>query len=96
MPDVNANYDYTPKAIGPKYTRVGSQMTWVQPGEAMDEVEHRLRYGLREQVTREDILFAASVMHAYGALVASTQFNRNKVCGALQRVPLPEEEGADV
>ena len=84
MPDVNANYDYTPKAISPKYTRVGSQMTWPQSGEGMGEVEHRLRYALPEQITRSDLLYAASVMSAYRALVATTQFNRNKVCGALQ------------
>ena len=92
MPDVNANYDYTPKAISPRYTRVGAEMTWPQPGEALGEVQWRLRYGTP---TREDLLCAAGVMSAYHALVATTQFNRNKVCGALQRVPLPEEAGAD-
>lgn len=91
MPDVNANYDYTPTAISPKYTRVGTEMTWPQPGEGMGEVEWRLRYALPEQVTRSDLLYAAGVISAYRALVATTQFNRNKVCGALQRAAATQQ-----
>ena len=65
-----------------KYTHVADGMTWPQPGEAMGEVEWRMRYN---KPSREDILYAASVMSAYRQMVWDTQRKRNFVCATLQK-----------
>ena len=49
-------------------------MVWPNPNDP-NEVQWRLRYG---KPTREDILFAASVMSAYSQLVADPQRRRNE------------------
>ena len=46
-----------------------------------DSVEWRLRYG---NPTRADLLYAASVMAAYTALVGSTEKNRKKIVSKLK------------
>lgn len=57
------------------------EMTWPLPEVEEDGVEWRLRYGTP---TREDLLVAASYMHAYSSLVCSTQKERNKVVACLR------------
>lgn len=53
-------------------------MTWPLPERDEDDsVEWRLRYGTP---TKEDLLVAASYMHAYTALIFKTQKARNDIC----------------
>lgn len=48
--------------------------TWPDPADP-NMTQWRLRYG---SPTREDLMFAASVMHAYGYLFTMTQQDRNR------------------
>jgi len=59
-------------------------MTWPKHIEHDDDcVEWRLRYG---QVSREDLLFAASVMSAYRCLVLCTDKKRKEVVNKLRKM----------
>lgn len=59
-------------------------MTWPRYLEHEDDsVEGRLRYGTP---SREDLLYAASVMAAYAALVGSTDKKRREVVRMLRAV----------
>jgi len=60
------------------------EMTWPRALEDdNDSVQWRLRYGIP---TKEDLLFAASVMAAYTALVYKKQKDRNAICKVLQEI----------
>ncbi len=57
-------------------------MSWPLPGERLERLEHTLRYG---EPTQEDLLLAASVLSAYGAMVASTSRSRAHVVQMLRK-----------
>jgi len=60
-----------------------SGMTWpIHIENDDDSVQWRLRYS---SPSKEDLLFAASVMSAYAALVESTRRKRDSVCNILRR-----------
>lgn len=56
-------------------------MTWPNPNDP-GKVQWRLRYGV---ASREDLLFAASVMSAYAQLVEDPQRRRNEKVGGIRR-----------
>lgn len=63
-----------------------SEMTWpIHIEDENDSVQWRLRYG---EPSREDILFAASVMQAYAELVESPSRKRDAVIAILRRCVL--------
>lgn len=66
-------------------------MTWPLPGSRMDEAEHRLRFG---GATREDVLLAASVMHAYRQMVEDTAKQRANVVRTLRKT-MSEADGKE-
>lgn len=67
--------------IGPTTAHFG-QMCWPRPCEALNEVEHRLRYGLTPD--RSDLYVAASVIAAYVALIDATEQKRRMVVKTLR------------
>lgn len=59
-------------------------MTWPRCQETEDNsVEWRLRYGPNPP-NREDVLYAASVMHAYQNLIAASDKTRREVVKTLR------------
>lgn len=66
--------------IGPTTAHFG-QMGWPRPCDALDEVNHRLRYG---QATPSDLLVAAGVISAYIALIDATEEKRRLVVRTLR------------
>lgn len=60
-------------------------MTWPCVNEAVSELDWRLRYLPHEQLTRNDIIAAASIISAYIALVGKTQTKRNYICSRIQK-----------
>lgn len=72
-----------------RFARI-NDTTWPVPATDTDDgdTEWRLRYSTP---TREDLLFAASVMAAYGSMIYSTQRKRNYISSViqdLQKAPL--------
>jgi hypothetical protein len=66
-------------------------MTWPIHEEGEDDsVQWRLRYG---HPTREDILYAASVMSAYHSLVNSTRNKRDEVVRELRAIAAQPRKG---
>ncbi len=69
--------------IGPSatYTQVGEDMTW--PSLDQGDLERRLRYGVRDDVT--DARFKlASIVAAYRELILMPQKRRNEICSAIK------------
>lgn len=56
-------------------------MCWPRPCDALDEVQHRLRYGTP---SRSDLLVAAEVIAAYDALVNAPERKRRDVVRAIR------------
>lgn len=71
-----------------------SGMCWPLPDGAGDEsVSYKLRYA-PEALTKEDQLYAASILNAYDALIDGTQEYRNKaVKGIREAEKTTTEEG---
>lgn len=68
--------------------------SWPRPAQERDEeygISNRLRHAPIENITRSDLLIAASIIDAYGHLVGMTQRRRNSVCGEIQRSIEAEE-----
>ena len=61
--------------------------TWPSPLDP-NETQWRLRYG---QPSKEDLLFAASVMSAYGYLFEMTQRDRNRRIDQIKSAVIPPE-----
>ena len=60
-------------------------MCWPVPGEAMNELEWRQRYGGDPSMSNR--LVAASVLSAYSELVRLPQRQRNKIIAELRKGP---------
>jgi hypothetical protein len=78
------------KTFGKRYGRYvrWEGMTWplhVEQGD--DSVQWRLRYGTP---SREDILFAASVMSAYASLIIATEAHRREVVAEIRAASTQE------
>ena len=61
-------------------------MCWPCPGEHMNELEYKLRYGTP---TKSDLLSAAGVLSAYGQMVRDPVSKRQKVIAELRKGPTP-------
>jgi len=71
--------------LAPYAIRIGDgddASTWYAVGEALDELEHHLRYGSPD---RADALHAAGVIGCYRALVCATQRRREHISRELRR-----------
>ena len=64
-------------------------MTWPNPSDP-NESQWRIRYG---QPSREDLMFAASVMHAYAHLISLPQRERNERIRQIRGRITPPEGG---
>lgn len=73
--------------------------SWPRPALEADAeygIGHKLRYKPMDKITREDLLQAASVIDAYGYLIAeSTQAQRDIVCREVRAALKAEERLAD-
>lgn len=70
------------KVIGQHKSFVSFEgMTWELPGEYMSEVEYALRWGTP---TKQQLLYAASVIAAYRQMIADPEPKRRKVIRALR------------
>ena len=63
------------------YINVGTEMTWPTIGQRLLDVEWALRYG---EPTSQDLLFAASILNAYRALVLKTAKDRAEIVRELR------------
>ncbi len=67
-----------PKAF---YTKVGEDMTW--PSLDQGDLEWRLRYGIRDDLTAARFKLAA-IVAAYRELILMPQNRRNAICAAIK------------
>lgn len=66
-------------------------MTWPATGQPLHDLEYALRYGAKP--TRGQLLHAASVVSAYGALVHDPERKRRTVIAAIRSVLKRKREG---
>jgi hypothetical protein len=71
------------RPVTPAYTRIGSDMTWPQPGAALNAVARALIY---ERPNRQNGLVAAAVIHAYTTMVLDPRDKRQRVVAALRTI----------
>ncbi len=57
-------------------------MAWPKPGERVSNIQHKMRYA-DHKLTRDDLLIAASVLCAYGALVARDTEDRESIVAGI-------------
>lgn len=74
------------------YVTVGPEMAWPSIGQRLQDAEWTLRYG---DPTREDILFAASILNAYHALVLKTAKDRAEIVRELRAAEAAERPEED-
>lgn len=68
------------------YVMLADRTTWPDPSDRAD-LEWELRYA---EPTRENVLAAASFIHAYRSLIALPQRERNKKIALLRRAAVDE------
>lgn len=75
--------DLAPRVVANGAYAIFEGMTWPLPAERMGDLEWKLRYA-NEALTREDLLYAASVINGYRQLIVhDTQKIRN---GKIQQI----------
>lgn len=70
------------------YVDVGRDMRWPGIGRRLLDAEWTLRYG---EPTREDLLFAASILNAYRSLVLRTEKVRAEIVRELRAAEAAEK-----
>lgn len=65
---------------GDTWVRLENGTAWKRPGDALDEIGWRLRYGTP---STSDLLVAAETIAAYVALLAKSQKRRNEIASAI-------------
>lgn len=71
--------------MGKLHHTLNDYTVWPCPGDAMSQLEWRLRYADPANLTTSDLVCAASVVAAYRALIEVTGDRRAAVVGQLRR-----------
>lgn len=71
-------------------SRIGKGMAWPIPGEDMNDLEWRFRYGVP---SRTDNLVSASIIAAYRQMIGDPQTKRQWVIGEIRKLSKLRREG---
>jgi hypothetical protein len=69
------------------YFRNFDGMCWPAPGEYLDELAWRLTHVKTENLTKSDVLVAASVISGFQQLIRLPERDRNKIIRELRKGP---------